>query len=74
MQRRLARGLSLGFALFFFDNFLAQFSLGSEGAAVDYAKAFFLFVVGLLVVRQVRSSVVLCFLILALGVLVWVAG
>jgi hypothetical protein len=32
-----------------------------------------LFVLGLLIVRQVRSSVVLCFLILALGVLVWVA-
>src|SRR6266403_4138294 len=67
-------GLALGFALFLFDNFLAQFSFGGEGTAVDDAKSLFLFVIGLLVVRQVRSSVVLWFLILALGVLVWVAG
>jgi len=40
------RRFALGFPLFFLDNFLAQVAFGSEGAAVDYAKGFFLFVVG----------------------------
>ncbi len=63
----MLRGLALGFAIFLFDNLLAQFSFGGEGAAVDDTKGFFLFVLGVLIVGQVRSSVVLCFLILALG-------
>jgi len=32
--------------LFFLDDFLAQFSFGGEGAAINNAKRFFLFVVG----------------------------
>src|SRR6267154_1852874 len=40
------RRLALGFPLFFLDDFLAQFPFGGEGAAVDYAKCFFRFVVG----------------------------
>ena len=63
----MLRGLALRFALFLFDNLLAQFSFGGEGAAVNDTKRFFLLVVGVLIVRQVRSSVVLCFSILALG-------
>jgi len=57
----MLRGLPFRFALCFFDNFLAQFSFGSEGPPVDDAKFFFSLMVG-----QVRSSVVFYFSILAL--------
>jgi len=39
-------GLALGFALFFFDDFLAQVTFRGKWAAVDYAKGFFLFMFG----------------------------
>ena len=37
----MKNGFAAGFALLFFDDFLAQFSFGGEGAAVDYAECFF---------------------------------
>jgi hypothetical protein len=39
------RRLPLGFPLFFFNDFLAQFAFGGKRAPVDYAKRFFLFMV-----------------------------
>ncbi len=44
-RRRTLRGLALRFALFLFDNFLAQFAFGGEGAAIDDTKRFFFLVV-----------------------------
>src|SRR6266852_3169607 len=62
------RGSALRFPLLLFDNFLAQFAFGGEGAAVDDTKSFFF-----LVVRQgaILSSFEL--LNFSIGVLVWVA-
>jgi hypothetical protein len=42
---RLAHGFAFGFALFLFDNFLAQFALSGEGATIYDTKRFFLLVV-----------------------------
>ena len=70
----MLRGLALGFALFLFDNFLAQFSFGGEGAAVDDAKGFFLFVLGVLIVGQVRFLSSFVHFNFSIGVFVWVAA